>query len=76
MNISSLIALIIIIFFFTVAARYLYKNGTCGSCPDHGSCSGHCSSDAKREMKKRMKEDPEYKGKMDMIDEIIRKRNS
>ena len=66
MTLSTIIALAIILVLFLAAARYLYKYGTCGSCPDHGSCSGHCST-------KDLKKDPLYKEKNDKIDEILKK---
>ena len=49
MNIPTIIAFLVVAILFALAALYLYKNGTCGGCPDHGSCSGHCDS------KKRLK---------------------
>ncbi|MCR5214489.1 MAG: FeoB-associated Cys-rich membrane protein [Eubacterium sp.] len=70
MNLSSLIILVILAVLLFFAIRYLYKNGTCGACPDKGGCSGHCSS---RAMKKHLKEDPLYKEKDMQIEEIIKK---
>ncbi|MBP3718548.1 MAG: hypothetical protein J6I58_03380 [Eubacterium sp.] len=69
MNLATIIALLIVLALFIPASIYLYKNGTCGSCPDHGACSGHCTHDLKRNLKK----DPEYKEKNKQIDEIIKK---
>lgn len=65
MNIATIIALLVVLALFIPAARYLYKYGTCGSCPDHGSCSGHCIMDPKK--------DPHYKEKSQKIDEIMKK---
>jgi len=70
MNISTIIALVIVFILFVLAAIYLYKNGTCGSCPDHGSCSGHC--DSKKRLKT-MKKKTDYNEKNELIDEIIKK---
>ena len=70
MNLSSIIILIILAVLLFFAIRYLYRNGPCGACPDHGSCSGHCSS---RELKKHLSEDPLYNEKSLQIDEIIKK---
>ncbi|MBP3717961.1 MAG: hypothetical protein J6I58_00375 [Eubacterium sp.] len=69
MNLATIIALLIVLALFIPASIYLYKNGTCGSCPDHGACSGHCSQEHKRNLKK----DPSYKEKNKQIDEIIKK---
>ena len=66
MNLSTIIAAVIIIVLFVLASRYLYKNGTCGSCPDRGSCHGHCSTD-------KIKKDPMYKEKSKKIDELMKK---
>ena len=70
MNIPTIIAFLVVAILFALAALYLYKNGTCGGCPDHGSCSGHC--DSKKRLKV-FKSSPDYKEKNDMIDEIIKK---
>ena len=69
MNLATIIALLIVLALFIPASIYLYKNGTCGSCPDHGACYGQCSHDLKRNLKK----DPEYNEKNKQIDEIIKK---
>ncbi len=69
MNLATIIALLVVLALFIPASIYLYKNGTCGSCPDHGACSGHCSRDLKRSSKK----DPESKEKSKQIDEILKK---
>ena len=66
MNLSTFIAAAIIIVLFVLAARYLKKNGTCGSCPDRGGCHGHCSNAS-------FKKDPDYKVKSEMIDELKKK---
>ena len=66
MNLSTIIAAAVIIVLVTLAARYLYKNGTCGSCPEHGACHGHCTTG-------KIKKDPLYKEKSEKIDEIIKK---
>lgn len=70
MNISTIIAILVVMILFALASFYLYKNGTCGGCPDHGSCSGHCDT---RKRIKVFKKSPDYKEKSDMIDEIIKK---
>lgn len=65
MNISSIIALIIILILVITASVYLHRHGTCGACPDAGNCKGHCNKDFKK--------DPDYKEKMELIDEIMQK---
>ena len=70
MNIASLIAIIILLALLIPAVRYLYKNGTCGSCPDKCSCNGKCKG--KEQLKELMK-DPDYKDKSDRIDNILKK---
>ena len=69
MNLSTIIALIIVIVLVVMASVYLYRHGTCGACPDAQNCGGHCSS----EKKKAIRKDSHYKEKSDMIDEIIKK---
>ena len=73
MNLSTLIALIIVAALFCLASIYLYKNGTCGACPDAPNCNGHCSRDNKKAIKKSLKENAGFKEKSDMIDDIIKK---
>ncbi|SEQ94081.1 hypothetical protein SAMN02910369_02721 [Lachnospiraceae bacterium NE2001] len=74
MNLATIIAFLVVLALFIPASIYLYKNGTCGGCPDHGSCSGHCDSrKMKNEMKRRLKESPEFREKNEMIDDIIKK---
>ncbi len=89
MNLASIIVIIILLLCLIPAIIYLYKNGTCGSCPDKGACSGHCSS---KSYKKDIAENEsinalqkeyinnykkehkkEYKEKNKLIDEIIKK---
>lgn len=65
MNISSIIALIIILILVITASVYLRRHGTCVACPDAGNCKGHCNKDFKK--------DPDYKEKMELIDEIMQK---
>lgn len=72
MNFATFIALLVLLAMLIPAIIYLYKNGTCGSCPDKGSCSGKC------ENKKKLKElmsDPQFEEKNSKIDEIITKHN-
>ena len=66
MTISSIIALLVIGILFFLASRYLYKHGTCGSCPDAGACHGKCD-------RKSFKKDPEYEEKNLKIEEIMKK---
>ena len=68
MNIASLIAIIVLLALLIPAVRYLYKNGTCGSCPDKCSCDGKCKDKVKELMN-----DPDYKNKSDRIDCIMNK---
>ena len=70
MNLASIIAIIVLLLMLIPAIRYLYKNGTCGSCPDKGSCSGKCES---KKLLHDMMKDPDFKDKSDMIDDIINK---
>ena len=70
MNIASLIAIIVLLALLIPAVRYLYKNGTCGSCPDKGSCNGKCES---KKMIEEMMNDPDYEKKNDIIDNILNK---
>ena len=65
MNLSSIIALIIILILVITASVYLHRHGTCGACPDAGNCKGHCNKDYKK--------DPDYKDKLHLIDDIIKK---
>lgn len=69
MTISTFIAIIVIAILLAISIRYLYKHGTCGSCPDAGSCSGHKGTCSSRQFKK----DPNYKEKNQMIEEIMKK---
>ncbi len=69
MNVSTIIAILIIVVLMIVAIRYLYKHGTCGGCPDAPNCSGHCHKD----LINRLKIDPKYEEKSAMIDEIMKK---
>ena len=70
MNISTIIALLILAVLLFWAIRYLYRHGTCGACPDAPTCSGHCSS---RMLKKKLGNDPHYKEKEHQIDDIMKK---
>lgn len=70
MNAATVIVIVILLVILIPAIRYIYKNGTCGSCPDRGSCSGVCES---KKLLKEFKDDPDYKEKSDMIDELIKK---
>ena len=69
MNLSTFIAIIIVLTLVAMASVYLYKHGTCGACPDAPNCGGHCD----REKKKAIKKDAKYKEKSEMIDDIIKK---
>ena len=73
MNFATFIALLVLLAMLIPAIIYLYKNGTCGSCPDKGSCSGKCES--KKKLKELMS-DPQFEEKNSKIDEIITKHNS
>ena len=66
MNLASYIILAVIIIMVLLAIRYIHKNGTCVDCPEHGRCTGHCSTGA-------YKKDPNYKEKSKQIDQIIKK---
>ncbi|SNU05229.1 hypothetical protein SAMN06297422_10385 [Lachnospiraceae bacterium] len=70
MNLATIIALLVLVVILIPAIRYLYKYGTCGNCPDHGSCSGKCES---KRMLKDFMDTPDYQEKNEMIDEIIKK---
>ncbi len=70
MNLATIIALLVLVVILIPAIRYLYKYGTCGSCPDHGSCSGKCES---KRMLKDFMDTPDYQEKNEMIDEIMKK---
>lgn len=78
MNLASIIAIIILLMLLIPAIMYLYKNGTCGSCPDKGACSGHC--EGKNIKKDKMINNSinkytnsDIKEKNQLIDEIIKK---
>lgn len=73
MNFATFIALLVLLAMLIPAIIYLYKNGTCGSCPDKGSCSGKCESEKKL---KELMSDPQFEEKNSKIDEIITKHNS
>ncbi len=66
MNLPSYIILAVLIVLVILAIRYLYKNGTCVDCPEHGKCTGHCST-------RSLKKDPDYKEKSERIEQIIKK---
>ena len=69
MNLATIICIIIILAMLIPAFLYVKKNGTCAGCPDAGVCHGDCT----RDIKKNLKQDPNYKEKTEMIDDIIKK---
>ena len=71
MNLATIIALIIVAGAVVLASIYLYKHGTCGSCPDAPTCSGHCH----RDFLKKLESDTAYQEKSDKIDEILKDHN-
>ena len=73
MNLATIIALIILILLLIPAVRYLLKHGTCGSCPYHGGCSGHCETD---KLMKRLSSDPEFKKSNEILEEVINRRKN
>ncbi len=84
MNLSSIIAILVILLLVIPALRYIYKNGTCGSCPDKGACSGHCDHSSYKYSKFDNETDAlssseknelreEYMKKNKLIDDIIKK---
>ena len=78
MNASSIIILIILAVLLFFAIRYLMKNGTCGACPDKGSCHkrylGGCDSDVTKKLKETQHYDNQtLQDKNVLIDDIIKK---
>ncbi len=78
MNTSSIIILIILAVLLFFAIRYLTKNGTCGACPDKGSCHkrylGGCDSEVPKKLQETQHyDDQTLHGKNVLIDEIIKK---
>ncbi|MBO4863920.1 MAG: hypothetical protein J5517_06120 [Eubacterium sp.] len=65
MNVSTAIALIVIVLLVTMACIYLYKNGTCGSCPDHAHCS--------KKLLKSLNKKCDCGKKEELIDDIMKK---
>ncbi|MCR5293085.1 MAG: hypothetical protein K6E28_09460 [Eubacterium sp.] len=82
MNAASIITLAVLLALLIPAIRYLIKNGTCGSCPDHGACSkchtaGSCSGNCDIEkMVKEFRDNPDNSESVKILDEIAKKRST